>query len=68
MEGRKKRLYIVDGVTFCHTEKLIDNLHAMLTVWVISTNTFRGMWQTDLSIKLKMTIILHSASLKIILY
>ena len=64
-EGRKQRMSMVDYVQFYHTEKLIDNLHAMLTVWVVSTNAFRGMWKTDFSIKWKMSILLHSASLQI---
>ena len=53
-EGINQRLYILDCVPFCHIEKLVDILHAMLTVWLVSTNSFRGMWQTDFSIKRKM--------------
>ena len=31
-EGRKQRLFIVDVVPFCRTEKLIYTLHSILTV------------------------------------
>ena len=50
-EGRNQYMSIVDCVQFCHTEKLIDTLHTMLNVWVVSTNDFRGMWKNYLSIK-----------------
>ena len=50
-EGINQRLSIVDCGPLCHTEKLIDTLHTMFNVWVVSTNALRGMWQTAFSIK-----------------
>ena len=58
-------------VLSCDTRDLIfwyvgkDSYSSMLTVWLVSNNDFRGIWQTDLSIKRKMAILLHSASLQI---
>ena len=31
-KGKKQRMSVVECVPLCHTEKLIDTLHAILTV------------------------------------
>ena len=67
-EGRKKATSVYYGLcTILSNRKLIDTLHAMLIMWLVCTNASRAMGQNYFSIKWKMAILLHSASLQSIL-